>query len=49
MSLVFVTNGVPIKSVKKHVNFDCFITCLYEGPFFFRMNPFIDYMGPIGI
>ena len=31
MSLDFVTNGVPIKSGKKHVNFDCFIACLYEG------------------
>ena len=34
---------------KKHLNFDCFITCLYEGPFFFWMTPFIDYMSPIGI
>ena len=46
MSLVFVTNRVPMNSEKKHVNFDCFIICLNEGPFF---SPFIDYMGPVGI
>ena len=49
MSLVFVTNRVPMNSEKKHVNFDCFITSLNEGPFFSCMTPFIDYMSPIGI
>ena len=34
MSLVFVTNRVLMNSEKKHVNFDCFITCLNEGPYF---------------
>ena len=49
MSLVFVTNRVPMNSEKNPLFFDCFITCLNEGPFVSLVTPFIDYMSPIGI